>query len=238
MVKNLNVDKKNKTISYVLTKPAVVRIRVGSKSGPLHKTLVNWQQQKKGKQIIKWNGMDASGTFDILDRDNFTYSFNYYLGKNEPREAVENIEGELIISDHFIGRVSTFKHISQNHKNHDKKHCRDLEVLFSLPENIQKTEDGFVKISGACPITIEFSAEDKSWFIPERLSVNIFIDDIFVKGEALGYIPYTWNFNPEGMNKGKHLITINLKGFNDHIAIGSLPIYIEPETANKEQGNV
>lgn len=227
VVKNLIVDNKNKTISYVLTKPAIVRLRVGSKSGPLYKTLVNWQKQKKGKQTVKWNGMDTSGTFNILDNKNFTFSFNYYLPQEKEPIVMEYLGSDLIISDYFIGRVPRLAHISQIHKNHKKQYCKDLNVFFELPDNLEKTKEGIPIIKGESPVSIRLSSEDKAWFTQERFSINIFIDDIFVRGEALGYNPYTWNFNTKGINRGKHLITVNLKGFNDHIAVGSLPIYVE-----------
>jgi len=227
VVKNLIVDKKNKTISYVLTEPATVRLRVGSKAGPLYRTLVNWQKQKKGKQNIKWDGMDSSGTFNILDTDNFTFSFNYYLTGKSGEEIKEFSGSGLIISDYFIGRVPQLLYISQIHRNHKREHCKDLMVSIKLPDNLEKTKEGILKVRGNCPIRIELTREDKLWFSQERYSINIFIDDVFVKGEALGYAPYTWNFNPKGINPGKHLITVNLKGFNDHIGIGSLPIFVE-----------
>jgi len=227
VVKNLSVDKKNKTISYVLTKPATVRLRVGSMSGPLYRTLVNWQKQKKGNHIIKWDGMDVSGTFNILDNRNFTFSFNYYLAGKEKDIFGEYSDNDVIFTDDFIGRAPRLVHLSQNHKNHKKEHCKDLEIIFKLPRNIQKTEEGFPKIKEICPIIIEPPDKDKFWFRQERFTLNIFIDDIFVGGAGLGYVPYAWNFNPKGINKGRHLITVNLKGLNDHIAVGSLPIYVE-----------
>lgn len=227
VVKNLSVDKENKTISYELTKPATVRLRVGSRSGPLYRTLVNWQKQEEGSQTIEWDGMDTSGTFDILNNRNFTFSFNYYLPGKENDIIGQYLESDLIISDYFIGRAPRLVHLSQNHKNHKKEHCKDLKVLFKLPRNLRRTKEGLHKIRGISPITIELPRKDKFWFRQERFGLNIFIDDVFVEGEALGYIPYTWNFNPKGINKGRHLITVNIKGFNDHIAIGNLPIYVE-----------
>lgn len=227
VVKNFVMDKQHKIISYELTKAATVRIRVGSKSGPLHKTLVNWQKQKKGRHKIKWDGKDSSNTFNILDNKNFTFSFNYYLeGEDASILTFMPQESTYVISDNFIGRATTFTHLSQLHKNHNKQHCKDIEVLFELPKNTPKTKR-FYKINGNTPITIKLSDKDKLWFSQERFSINIFIDDIFVKGEALGYAPYTFNFNPKGINKGKHLVTVNIKGFNDHIGIGNLPIVIE-----------
>jgi len=227
VVENLAVDKKNKVISYVLTKPATVRLRVGSKSGPLYRILVNWQKQEVGSHAIEWDGMDASGVFNIIDSANFTVSFNYYLDGEENPLDMDYSEGEFIFSDYFIGRAPKLLHLSQNHKNHDKEHCKDLEAVFVLPGGLQKTKDGLPKIKGICPIMIVLADKDKLWFRQERFGINIYIDDVFVQGEALGYIPYTWNFNTKGINEGKHLITVNIKGFNDHTAIGSLPVYIE-----------
>jgi hypothetical protein len=229
VVKNFSVDKKNKAISYVLTEPATVRLRVGSKSGPLYRTLVNWQRQKKGRHTVKWNGMDTSGTFNILDNKNFTFSFNYYLDGKE-NEAMGGYSGsDVIFSDNFIGRVPRLVHLGQNHKKHEKNQCGDLEAVFRLPPATEKTKEGLPKVKEILPITIELPRKDKQWFSRERFSINIFIDDVFVAGEALGYIPYTWNFNPKGINKGRHLITVNMKGFNDHIAVGSLPVYVDRE---------
>lgn len=227
VVKNLVVDKERMTISYELRRPATVRIRAGSKAGPLHRTLVNWQKQRKGKHAITWDGMDSSATFAIVGNKNFTFSFNYYLpGRDEPVFNVGPAEDDVIVADYFIGRAPKFTHLSALHKNHVQERCKDIEVLFELPADIQKTKQGIARIGGTCPITIQLPGKDTQWFSRERFSINIFIDDIFVHGEALGYAPYAWNFNPQGINPGKHLITVNIKGFNDHIAVGSLPVYI------------
>ncbi len=233
-VKNLFIDKKNKIISYELTEAAIVRIRVGSRSGPVYRTLVNWQSQKKGAQVIKWDGMDSSGSFDILNNKDFTYSLNYYLLGKESEIISNTLNSDLVISDNFIGRAPNLLHLSQNHKYHKREHCRDIDVVFELPKNIQRTKQGLPIIKGIVPVRIKLPDKDKLWYRAERFSINIFIDDIFVKGEALGYAPYTWNFNPQGINKGSHLITVNLKGFNDHIGVGSLPVYIEPALVSKE----
>ncbi|HOW35738.1 MAG TPA: hypothetical protein PL155_04930 [Candidatus Omnitrophota bacterium] len=228
VIKNFKLDKKNKSISYELTKPATIRIRVGSISGPQYKTLVNWENQKKGKHILRWDGKDTSGAFNILDNRKFTFSFNYYLpNENEPVMR-EYAGSDIILSDNFIGRVPVSSRISQNHKKHKKQHCRDIEVLFKVPDNMPRTKEGILKIQGMCPITVEFPDQYKTWFGQERFSINIFIDDVFVKGEAMGYVPYTWNFDTQGISKGKHLITVNLKGFKDHIGVGSLPFVVEP----------
>jgi len=229
VVKNFSVDKKNKAFSYVLTEPATVRLRVGSKSGPLYRTLINWQRQKKGRHTLKWDGMDISGAFNILDNKNFTFSFNYYLDGKE-NEAMGDYSGsDVIFSDNFIGRVPRLVHLGQNHKKHDKNHCGDLEAILRIPPDMEKTEEGLPKVKKVLPVTIDLPSEDKQWFSRERFSINIFIDDVFVAGEALGYIPYTWSFNPKGINKGRHLITVNMKGFNDHIAVGSLSVYVDRE---------
>lgn len=228
VVKNLVVDKEHKIISYELSNPATVRIRVGSKAGPLHRTLVNWQKQRKGRHAIKWDGMDTSKTFNILDNKNFTFSFNYYLpGEDSAVLSFPPMDDTIVISDNFIGRAPQFMHLSSLHKKHTKEHCKDIAVEFDLSSDVSKSKQGLYTIKGQTPITIRLPQKDKSWFSQERFSINIFIDDVFVKGEALGYTPYTWNFNPQGINPGKHLVTVNIKGFNDHIGVGSLPIFIE-----------
>lgn len=128
-----------------------------------------------------------------------------------------------------VGRFLPNLDINRIHKSHNPLFCHDPELTIQLPKNIQMTQDGYAIIRNSTPILIDIAQKDKAWFVRERYSIHIFVDDIFLSGELEGYSPYNFIFEPKNINKGKHLITVNYSGFTDHIGIASLPIYVYVE---------
>jgi hypothetical protein len=239
LLKNLAFDKKTGVISYALTIPTRVRIRVGIADGPLYRTIVDWQERGAGEHKEEWDSMDASGAFKLTGRDDLVFTFNYFTAGDEYLQHIQ-VADMLPLPGNLSGRHLPALEVNRMHKNHPRQFCQEPKIEIQLPGNISKNKDGFYVIKTKVPLEIKLSQEDQRWFTAERYNLHIFIDDIFAQGELEGYSPYTWIFDPRGLNAGKHLLVVNLAGLNDHYGLASLPIYIEKqgEKSTKESGSV
>lgn len=229
VLKTISFDPATATVSYELTHPAKVRIRIGTKDGPLFRTIVDWQEREVGLHKEEWNGMDVSGKIKLVGSHELVFTFNYFT---EDDTFLKNLSSEDIMprpEQLIIGRFLPSLDINRLHKKHDPRYCHDPELVVSLPRDVRLTNDGYAVIKDKIPFVIDIAEKDKSWFSRERYSIHIFIDDIFLSGELEGYAPYNFIFDPGNLNKGKHLITINFSGFNDHIGIASILVFLEKE---------
>lgn len=227
IVKDLQFDKEKGVVSYELTMPAWVRIRLGLKEGPMCKTLVDWKEREEGRHEEKWDGLDQSGTVKLLGEEDMVFTFNYFTDGNEYIRNASIDEYMMPPENMIIGRSLPTLKLNQMHKGHLRQFCHDPNVTVVLPKNILQTEKGAYIIEDKVPIEISVASTDKDWFCKERYSIHLFIDGIFMAGTLEGYSPYQWLFDPQHLNSGEHLLMVNLSGFNDHIGIAAIPVYIK-----------
>lgn len=227
VVKSLSFDPQTATVSYELTHPAKVRIRIGTKEGPLMRTIVDWQERGVGLHKEEWDGFDSSGKVKLVGSHDLVFTFNYFT---EDDAFLKNVNIEDIMphpEQLVVGRFLPTLNINRIHKSHNPQFCFEPELKVVLPKNTMYTDDGYIMVKDKIPITIDLYGKDKIWFSRERYSIHIFIDEVFLSGELEGYSPYNFTLDPQVLSKGKHLITVNYSGFADHIGIASIPIYVE-----------
>lgn len=229
IIKTLSFDPKTAAVSYELAYPARVRIRVGTKEGPLFRTIVDWQERGVGLHKEEWDGFGSSGKVKLAGSRDLVFTFNYFT---EDDTFLKNVSLEDIMphpEQLVVGRFLPSLDINRLHKTHDHKFCYDPELKVVLPKNILYTDGGYIIIKDKTQITVTLSEKDKTWFSRERYSIHIFTDEVFLRGELEGYSPYNFILGPQVLSKGKHIITVNYSGFADHIGIASIPVYIEKE---------
>lgn len=226
VMKGLSFDKKTGGVSYELVLPAWVRLRVGVADGPLYRSIADWEQRPAGKHKEKWDGLDASGIFKLGGQDNLVVTFAYFTAGDEYLRNIQ-VTDILPLAGDFVGRHLPNLEVNRMHKKHERKFCREPKIRVSFLKKLSRNKDNLYIVKEKTPIKIEVAEADRAWFEAERYSIHVFIDNIFTRGELDGYSPYTWTFDPKGLNEGKHLIVINLAGFNDHYGIASLPVYVK-----------
>lgn len=230
IVENINFDRKSDVVSYELTKSSWVRVRFGAKNGPVHFTS-NWQKEDVGNQRREWDASDEAINFNLINNPRCIFSLNYFSENpnDEPLDFKQRLEYD---NSSFIGRVPKSLIFSKLYRAHHREFPYDPKVKLIFPDNIRRTEQGLPVIDGVIPIIITLSEKDRKWLRRERFSVQIFIDDVFIAGEAEGYVPYTYNFNLKGINEGKHQLIVNLRGLYDHIGIGEAVVFIKNKDNN------
>lgn len=226
IAKDINFDSENAEVSYKLTRPALVRISLGVKEGPVFVTLSDWKPRRPGLHKEKWARTGIKEIDNILCNKNTYFTFNYIsFGRGwEGFDINSVLEEETVIGP--IGRSSGSVNLNNFHKGHKREFCKEPVVNIILPEGLAKTKEGVPIVDRPVFLTVEIRPEDRKWFGRERYSLYMFVDAVFARGLFEGFSPYHWRFDPSGMNEGIHLITVNLRGFNDHIGIASMPVYV------------
>lgn len=227
VLKSISFDPKTAAVSYELTHPAKVRIRMGAKDGPLLRTIVDWEERGLGQHKEEWDGLDASGKIKLAGSHDMVFTFNYFT---QDDAFIKNVSLEEIMphpEQLIIGRFLPSLNINRIHKSHNPLLCHDPTLVVRLPERTKLTTDGCAVIKNNAPIVIDLPEKDRDWFTRERYSIHVFIDDVFLAGELEGYSPYNFILNTEKISKGKHLISVNYSGFSDHIGIVNIPVYVE-----------
>jgi len=62
--------------------------------------------------------------------------------------------------------------------------------------------------------------------INSRFEIIFFIDNVFLFEEEDGISPFTYRLDTKGLNEGEHILTVNIYGYEDHIAGKSKRIFI------------
>jgi len=63
--------------------------------------------------------------------------------------------------------------------------------------------------------------------LDQRFEVVYYVDFIFVREEELGYTPFTWVWNPVGVNKGVHYLTVMLRGYEGHFGTATQKVFVK-----------
>ena len=88
------------------------------------------------------------------------------------------------------------------------------------------TEDNIPVVSNFVPVRIKLDERDKLDLINSRFEIIFFIDNVFLFEEEEGTSPFTFRLDTRGLNEGKHILTVNIYGFDDHIASRSKKILV------------
>jgi len=198
---------------------------MGTKYGPLHYAF-DWRKEDKGRYIKQWDGLDSTGSFNLLDNSRCIIALNYFT--EDTLDDVWDETQTLHYDDRaFIGRMPKSLVLARLYRAHHIEFPYEPKAELVFPETITRTQEGLPIITNSTPIVIQLNDADAKFMRRERFAVQIFIDDIFISGEPEGYSPYTFEFNPQGLNEGKHQVIVNLRGLYDHIGIGEAVVYVK-----------
>lgn len=221
-------------ISYTLPAPSRVLIRVGIEGGPMHASLANWTPRPAGRNVQRWNGFDPDDLVDlrqhpglsvlvtafrlpapvIITYGNDDVSYRTYRLERgwpdavpAPAEPVFERDGQRISPNYYQPRFQ------------DQDPALTLTPLVPT----QAGQPGHPLVVDA-PISIRVDIPPaERWLMQEGLfEVGFFVDHEFVSEEEHGYVPFTWPLDPAGLTPGRHLLTVNISGFDGKVAAKSL----------------
>ena len=233
------VTLEGKTI-YHLSKPSRVLIRAGIEDGPMMRSLINWVPKPAGKNVQHWNGYDEDKVVNVTEtkrygvivvafalpeysiittgNKNLTYA-QYYKDNNfkfnkTPQKKRLIQRGKKGISPHYY----SFRITDQ-----------DPKINLHFPNNVNTTKKGVAlfKNNDAIPIKVTMPSEDEELIQQSKYEVSFFIDFDFKSEEELGFMPITWLWSPNGLKKGKHILSVNVSGFNGQVGVENIEFIIQ-----------
>lgn len=228
-------------IEFRLSVPARVLLRVGIDGGPMLHELASWAPRSPGVNVQRWDGYDASGKVRIAGRDRLRVLvaafalpkhsiivsgtrvpvyLEYASGIPESGRADQESEslplsGPLSRGDQ---RISRFHYQS-------RAMSRPPTVELSFTNGVTTAErDGGPSFTAVGPMTIRVDVPPEDRWLLQRSQYEIafFVDDEFVSEEESGYVPLTWIYDPSGLAPGRHLLTVNLSGFQGQVGVATV----------------
>jgi len=228
VLRGLNFDNKTGQIDYILPKAARVRIRIGiEEGGPLLRTLLDWQPMEAGKHTVVWNGKDSSGVMNLLGNPNVFVNISSF---SLPENSII-LEGP--VEQAFIERTVLEKRPVKKtdikksmHALHKRAKCHEPRFDFEILDIKEYKDKDTPVIEGAAHIRVRLDEQDKLDLINSRFEIIFFIDSVFLFEEEEGTSPFTYRLDTKGLNEGEHILTLNIYGYEDHIASRSKRIFI------------
>jgi len=225
-------------ISYKLSKPSRVLVRVGVENSSMLRVISNWIPKNRGKVLQRWSMRDKDNIVDIsklkygvsvsaftlsdyaiITTNNKADNYISYFQKNRfkcntiPQDKQLLKRGDKGISKHFYGcRIKE----------------RDPRLELKIP-NAKRDKNGLPILSNGkrTLIKVSMNPEDEAILEAVKYEVSFFVDFKFSSEEELGYMPISWNFNPNGLKKGKHVLTVNVSSFSGQVGVKSLEFLIK-----------
>jgi len=219
-------------ISYTLSVPARVLVRAGIENGPMLRVISNWVPKNKGKVRQRWDMKDADNLIDIS-----TLPFGITVSAFAlPKHAI------ITTNNKILNYYTYFKDQNLSCNTHPKekqlleregksisKHVymcriqdRDPRLYLAMPKAEQK-EQNLSVLSDGKPTLVKVSMhpEDEATLEKAKYEVSFFVDFEFTSEEELGFMPISWNYMPNGIKKGEHILTVNVSSFTGQVGVKS-----------------
>jgi hypothetical protein len=234
-VKNIHWDSKQKTIGYLLQKPARVNIRIGLKdNGPLLRVLLDWVPRSAGTHQEPWDGMDASGVIDL---------------SRHPKRDIVVLATSLSDNTVLVGPPVTTERMIQDRnwgrqeRQHKKTTPRRVAAVsrqpvgtrgnfalrMTLPEGTERNADGIDIVGGRVAVRLDVDDKDRKRAVDRRFEAGFYVDGLLVFENETGFLPMTWYWDTKGINPGIHYLTSNLRGYEGNFGMQTLKLYVRPK---------
>ena len=236
IVKDLkrNIDKQGK-ISYKLSKPSRVLIRVGIENSSMLKVVSNWIPKNRGRVLQRWNKRDID---DIVDISKLKYGvsisafelpdYAIITTNNKKEDYISYFQKNRFKCNQTPLAKQKLQRGVSKHFYSCRIQERDPRLKLEIPK-ASKNKDGLPILSNGkrTLIKVTMNPEDEVILEKVKYEVSFFVDFEFSSEEELGYMPISWNFNPNGLKKGVHILTVNVSSFSGQVGVKSLRFLVE-----------
>jgi len=232
-LRSLSYDAKTGRIEFVLPNAAMLRIRVGIREGgPLLSTLVDWHPQEAGRNQFMWDGSIGLKGLNLQSDPSIQFNLAAYSlpdnsiivryikphGKGFSKSKSDRIEKRAKNKPPFKKYL---------HATHPEVGCREPKLNIEFPNASEYTKDRIPVVTGVVPVRVIVDDQDKKFLQDERYEVIFFVDFVFLYEEEEGISPINYLFDTKGMSEGKHLLTVNLISFKDHIGTMTKQVFVK-----------
>ncbi len=228
-----DLDPDTQTLTYRLTVSSRVLIRLGIQDGPLLNTLVDWKPRLAGEVTEPWNGRDQDGLFDLAGHPRFrmlitcfdlpvnsviTYGnrslgYRHYkanIAADRPIKGRPNRPGAPISPHYLLPRTMDYS--------------PGVSVTFGVSTGQSTAEPPVLK--GRTLVRVDVAEADRSFLMNQQYEITFFVDGEFFAEQEIGYTPLNWVWDLSGVKEGPHILTVNLSGFKDQMAVLSKQVIV------------
>jgi hypothetical protein len=230
-----DIQAESNTVNYKLPEMGRVLIRTGIEGGPLLNTLVDLKPRIAGEITEYWNGRDIDNLFDLRAHPRFKMFISYFT---LPENSVITYGNNDATFREYKTKVTSSRPVKESRGEIKPKgkisiHYAQLKVNDYSPKVKMKFLKGDKELTEDIPIIrgktlvrTELDEKDNKYFASQQYEICFFMDGQFYAEEEVGYSPFNWVWNPENIKEGEHILTINLSGFKDQIAVLSRKIKV------------
>lgn len=221
-------------VSYRLPDPARVRLRIGlANDGPLLRTLLNWVPRTAGVHREPWDGKGETGAIDLAEHPALRLDATAFaLPQNAILVGPPGSETSLLPLPEDTPRRAKRKRPRQHrmfdYGRQDPGERGDFSAMISLPDDLERTPDGVPIVRGPVPVEIDVPEEGFARLVNQRSEAVFYVDGGFAFERETGFLPMTWTWDPAGHARGLHYLSVNLRGYEGHFGIATIPVWVEP----------
>lgn len=218
-------------IRYKLSSPARVLVRAGIENGPMLRMISNWTPKNKGLVRQKWDMKDTDNLVDIA-----TLPFGITVSAfSLPKHAILTTNNKSLDYYHYFNHkhfqchtLPLSKQLLKRGEEAISKHayaCRiqDRDPRLSMTIDAPKNDQNLSMLENGKAVNIKVSMhpEDEALLEKAKYEVSFFVDFEFTSEEELGFMPISWNYMPNGLRKGEHILTVNVSSFTGQVGLKS-----------------
>ena len=230
LIENIPYDENSKTIRFTLAAPAMCLVRVGEgDGGPCYKSLFGWEPLAAGEHTWPWDGKDVTGTVEVWQRaklnivlDGFTLPPGAILltGSRPSRTPLDDIKKRFPLRPPHGEKIYV-------HAMHKRDLCHDMTIQAAVFK-ARKSQDGLPILRGRAEVQVTAGADvNPRQLEREKIELYCFVDGELLFEGPYPELPAKLSIDTRKIGNGEHLLTINLRTFEDHVGTYSMKVLIQ-----------
>lgn len=227
---NFTYDRNTGLIRWLMPKAGFARLRVGVEGFPHLRTLMDWSALEAGAKTISWEGLDASGLIKLSDHEHLSIKLTAF---SLPDNTII-LHGKPMVYGKGKGTYPALANpkAAYLHAKHLRQACHEAQVRLEFPK-VQRWDDkGNPVVSGTVPVRVVLDEKDAATFVNSRFEIALFEDASFLTEVESGTTPFTYLWDTSHLSSGLHLLTANILSYDDHYAVTTVPVLLEPVPQN------
>lgn len=236
-IRDAEINANSGTVVYKVPEPSRVLIRMGTKSGPMLKTLVDWKPRVAGSITEYWDGRDEDKLMNLSEHKDFSALITYVTLPNATVITYGNDKESY--RDYKLGRGRDRPGKRVQPRVVDPDPARKLapegfvpspasrapSVAVTLP-GLAESEKGVPSVQATLDVRVDVDPADKETLLTQQFEVIFFVDNVFFAEAERGYLPYNWRWELQQLPPGEHILTVNISSFKGQVGVGSRKIKV------------